>query len=248
MPSPFSFWRARGLLASIAVLFDHPDFVVVNKPSNISVQNESHQSGLLPLLCQQLKIEQLWLVHRLDKITSGILILAKSAKAAAVFGQLFEQKQIEKYYLAISAKKPKKKQGAVKGGMKKVRDGKWMLDSSNTAVAISQFFSFSISAGLRLFLIKPLTGKTHQIRVALKSVGSPILGDELYKGEASDRTYLHAYCIRFIYQAQPICITCHPNKGDVFVSDDTNLQITKLTTPWAFKWPSIKLTQQKHAG
>jgi tRNA pseudouridine32 synthase/23S rRNA pseudouridine746 synthase len=237
------------LLASIAVLFDHPDFVVVNKPSNISVQNESHQSGLLPLLCQQLKIEQLWLVHRLDKITSGILILAKSAKAAAVFGQLFEQKQIEKYYLAISAKKPKKKQGAVKGAMKKVRDGKWMLDSSsNTAVAISQFFSFSISAGLRLFLIKPLTGKTHQIRVALKSVGSPILGDELYKGESADRTYLHAYCIRFNYQEQPICIICPPDKGDVFVSDKTKLQLSNLATPWALKWPNIQLTQQKHAG
>ena len=108
------------MLNLIDILFDHPDFVVVNKPSNISVQNEFHQSGLLPILCQQLKVEKLWLVHRLDKVTSGILILAKHSQAAAVFGQLFEQKQIEKYYLAISAKKPKKKQGTVKGGMKKV--------------------------------------------------------------------------------------------------------------------------------
>jgi tRNA pseudouridine32 synthase/23S rRNA pseudouridine746 synthase len=236
------------LLDTIDVLFDHPDFVVVNKPSNISVQNESHQSGILPILCQQLKVEQLWLVHRLDKITSGILILAKHPQAAAVFGQLFENKQIEKYYLAISAKKPKKKQGAVKGGMKKVRDGKWMLDSSNTAVAISQFFSFSISPGLRLFLVKPLTGKTHQIRVALKSIGCPILGDDLYKGESSDRTYLHAYCIRFTYQQQPVCIICAPQKGAVFLSDETKLQVAKLATPWTQSWPSIKLTQAKHAG
>jgi tRNA pseudouridine32 synthase/23S rRNA pseudouridine746 synthase len=236
------------LLNSIKVLFDHPDFVVVNKPNNISVQNESHQSGILPILCQQLMVEQLWLVHRLDKITSGILILAKNAKAAAVFGQLFEQKTIEKYYLAISAKKPKKKQGAVKGGMKKVRDGKWMLDSSDNAVAISQFFSFSISTGLRLFLIKPLTGKTHQIRVALKSLGSPILGDKLYKGETSDRTYLHAYCIRFIYQDQPICIICPPDKGDFFVSEDTSQQVAKLATPWTLNWPNIKLPQKNNAG
>ena len=235
------------MLTSIEVLFDHPDFVVINKPSNVCVQNESHQSGILPILCQKLKVEQLWLAHRLDKVTSGILILAKHPQAAAVFGQLFEQRQIEKYYLAISAKKPKKKQGAVKGGMKKVRDGKWMLEGSDTAVAISQFFSFSISSGLRLFLVKPLTGKTHQIRVALKSLGSPILGDELYKGERSDRTYLHAYCIRFIYQKQPICIICPPDKGDVFVSNKTMLQVTNLATPWTLKWPSIKLTQQKHA-
>ena len=235
------------MLNLIDILFDHPDFVVVNKPSNISVQNEFHQSGLLPILCQQLKVEKLWLVHRLDKVTSGILILAKHSQAAAVFGQLFEQKQIEKYYLAISAKKPKKKQGTVKGGMKKVRDGKWMLESSDTAVAISQFFSFSIYPGIRLFLVKPLTGKTHQIRVALKSIGSPILGDELYKGTSSDRTYLHAYCIRFNYQEQPICIMCPPNKGDVFVSDNTKQQIASLVSPWTLKWPKITLNQQ-HAG
>jgi tRNA pseudouridine32 synthase/23S rRNA pseudouridine746 synthase len=248
MPSPLCCWRNKKLSASIEVLFDHPDFVVVNKPNNISVQNESHQSGILPLLCQQLKFEKLWLVHRLDKVTSGILILAKHPKAAAIFGQLFEQKKIEKYYLAISAKKPKKKQGAIKGGMKKVRDGKWMLDNSDTAVAISQFFSFSVSPGFRIFLIKPLTGKTHQIRVALKSIGSPILGDEMYKGEGSDRTYLHAYCIRFVYQEQPICIICPPNKGALFVSDKIKQQVSNLATPWTLKWPGIKLTQPKYAG
>lgn len=233
---------------SIEVLFNHPDFIVVNKPNSISVQNESHQSGILPILYEQLKVERLWLVHRLDKITSGVLILAKNPQAAAIFGQLFEQKQIEKYYLAISSKKPKKKQGAIKGGMKKVRDGKWMLDSSNTAVAISQFFSFSISPGLRLFLVKPITGKTHQIRVALKSIGSPILGDDLYKGESSDRTYLHAYCIRFRYQQQAICIICPPNEGKMFLDDNTKQQVAKLTTPWGLTWPSIKLTQANHAG
>lgn len=233
---------------SIEVLFNHPDFIVVNKPNSISVQNESHQSGILPILYEQLNVKQLWLVHRLDKITSGVLILAKNPQAAAIFGQLFEQKQIEKYYLAISSKKPKKKQGAIKGGMKKVRDGKWMLDSSNTAVAISQFFSFSISPGLRLFLVKPITGKTHQIRVALKSIGSPILGDDLYKGESSDRTYLHAYCIRFRYQQQAICIICPPNEGKMFLDDNTKQQVAKLTTPWGLTWPSIKLTQANHAG
>lgn len=236
------------MLDSIEVLFDHSDFLVINKPNHISVQNESHQSGILPLLCQQLSVEQLWLVHRLDKVTSGILILAKNTQAAAEFGQLFEQKKIEKYYLAISAKKPKKKQGAVKGGMKKVRDGKWMLDSSHTAVAVSQFFSFSISAGLRLFLVKPLTGKTHQIRVALKSIGSPILGDDLYKGESSDRTYLHAYCVRFTYQQQAICIVCPPNNGAVFLSEYTKRQVASLATPWTLAWPEIRLTQAKNAG
>ncbi|WP_299073522.1 TIGR01621 family pseudouridine synthase [uncultured Paraglaciecola sp.] len=235
------------MITSIEILFEHPDFVVINKPCNLAVQNEAHQSGILPILCKQLKVEQLWLVHRLDKVTSGILVLAKHPQAAANFGHMFEQKQIEKFYLAISTKKPKKKQGAVKGGMKKVRDGKWMLNSSNTNVAISQFFSFSLSAGIRMFLVKPLTGKTHQIRVALKSIGSPILGDELYKGDSSDRTYLHAYYLRFTYQNQPICIHCAPTIGQAFISDQAITQIAELATPWALKWPHIRLPHAKHA-
>lgn len=233
------------MFTPIDILFEHSDFVIVNKPDNIAVQNEKNQPGILPLLCQQLKLDKLWLIHRLDKVTSGILIVAKNAKAAAVFGELFENRKIEKYYLAMSIKKPKKKQGAVKGGMKKVRDGKWMLDNSQTNQALSQFFSFSIAAGLRLFLIKPLTGKTHQIRVALKSLGSPILGDELYKGEVSDRTYLHAYCVRFEYQQQLIEVLCQPNIGSFFTQKETQAQITNLKTPWLLKWPIIKLSNGK---
>lgn len=226
----------------IEVLFDHPDFMVVHKPCNVAVQNEANQSGILPLLCQQLNIQKLWLVHRLDKVTSGILILAKHAKAAAVFGQLFEHKQIEKYYLAISSKKPKKKQGTVKGGMKKVRDGKWMLDSTDTNVAHSQFFSFSISPSIRLFLIKPLTGKTHQIRVALKSLGSPILGDSLYKADTSDRVYLHAYCIRFEYKGQNISVCCSPNFGALFKTKEFENTLKNVTSPWLLQWPKYKLS------
>ena len=171
--------------------------------------------------------------------------MAKHSKAAAIFGDLFQRKEVEKYYLALSAKKPKKKQGAVIGGMKKVRDGKWMLTDSDRAKAFSQFFSFAVSPGLRLFIVKPLTGKTHQIRVALKSLGSPILGDELYKGEVSDRTYLHAYCVRFEYQQQLIEVLCQPNIGSFFTQKETQAQITNLKTPWLLKWPIIKLSNGK---
>lgn len=232
-------------MRNIDVLYQHPDFVVINKPAGISVQNEVHQAGLLPEICQQLDVERLWLVHRLDKITSGILVLAKNAKSAAIFGQLFEQKEVEKYYLAISSKKPKKKQGAIKGGMKKVRDGKWMLDNDSSSMAITQFFSFLVASGQRLFLVRPLTGKTHQIRVALKSIGSPILGDTLYKGDPADRTYLHAYGIRFVYDNQPISILCPPDNGDIFQSEQTSHVLAQLSSPWILQWPKIKLTPAK---
>ncbi len=223
--------------AKIQVLYDHFDFIVINKPPHLAVQNEISQQGILPLICKQLNIEKLWLVHRLDKVTSGILILAKTAKAAAIFGTLFEQKKIAKYYLALATKKPKKKQGTIKGGMKKVRDGKWILDNSNTQQAATQFFSFSVSPSLRLYLIKPLTGKTHQIRVALKSLGAPILGDKLYGGQISDRTYLHAYGIQFVYQNTPISIMCPPSEGENFTQVETQIIIETHKQPWSLNWP-----------
>lgn len=228
--------------ANIQVLLDHPDFIVINKPPHIAVQNEAAQQGILPIICEQLNVEKLWLVHRLDKVTSGILILAKTAKAAAIFGELFEQKQIEKYYLALATKKPKKKQGTIKGGMKKVRDGKWILDSTNNQQATTQFFSFSVAPSLRLYLVKPLTGKTHQIRVALKSLGAPILGDELYGGQVSERTYLHAFAIKFMYQNTPMEILCPPTQGEHFTQVETRTMIDTQQQPWLLNWPKSTIS------
>lgn len=225
---------------SIELLYEHRDFIIIHKPVGIAVQSEQQQTGLLPIICQQLNIEKLWLVHRLDKVTSGMLILAKHAEAAAIFGQLFADSQIEKYYLALSNKKPKKKQGAIKGGMHKIRDSKWILNTSNENIATTQFFSYGVMPNIRLFVVKPLTGKTHQIRVALKSISSPILGDKLYTGDSADRTYLHAFAIRFTYKNETIALKCLPNHGEYFVHEEMQSVINNADEPWALPWPNIK--------
>jgi tRNA pseudouridine32 synthase/23S rRNA pseudouridine746 synthase len=230
---------------TIDIVFDHPEFVVIDKPAGISVQNEAEQSGILPLICQQLGLDKLWLVHRLDKITSGLLILAKNSNAAAEFGRIFANRQIEKYYLALSKQKPKKKQGTVVGNMKKVRDGKWMLTQDVSSPAITQFLSCSLLPGIRLFLLKPYTGKTHQIRVALKSLGSPIIGDLLYgrktlhSEEVTDRTYLHAYALRFCFQGEDVCLVCRPSVGELFIHSSFDETAAKYLQPWKLDWPKL---------
>lgn len=215
---------------------------MVDKPAGIAVQDEAQNVGILVVLCQQLKLNKLWLVHRLDKVTSGLLILGKTADAASTLGKLFQAKRIEKYYLAISTQKPKKKQGCVSGSMKKVRDGKWAFADTQTSAGVTQFFSKSVSPGLRLFLLKPLTGKTHQLRVMLKSLGSPILGDTLYQGEASDRAYLHAYSLAFEYAGQTICIQCTPSHGEYFVTEKFAQALAEYQMPGALTWPVIGRT------
>lgn len=198
---------------SFSICYQHSDFVIINKPEGISVHKDDQAVGLTQKLASQLGVEQVWLVHRLDKVTSGLLILALNKETAAYFYQLFEQHQIQKTYWALATQKPKKKQGKIVGDMQKSRNGAWKLCHTKQNPAITQFESHSIAPNLRHFILQPKTGKTHQLRVAMKSLGSPILGDELYGGQPADRVYLHAYRLDFEYAGESISVAVMP-KGN----------------------------------
>lgn len=203
----------------IDIIFENIDFYVVSKPAGISFHQDQKQtnesSGFFNQISKQLG-QKLWPVHRLDKMTSGLLIVAKNKESASLLGELFEQQKISKTYLAISDKKPKKKQGHIVGDMKKSRSGSWMLCHSKSKPARTRFTSYSLAPGIRLFKITPKTGKTHQIRVALKSIGSPILGDTRYAGSQADRGYLHAYQLEFCWKNEPLSIEYSPTEGMFF--------------------------------
>ncbi|PHS14807.1 MAG: TIGR01621 family pseudouridine synthase [Kangiella sp.] len=214
---------------TIDLIYENNDFIAVCKPIEISFHNENDTIGFFNLAKSHFEIP-LWPVHRLDKLTSGIIILAKSKKAAAQFGLMFENKNIEKIYLAISDKKPKKKQGKITGDMKKSRNGSWMLTQSKINPAQTRFQSFALIPKIRLFVVKPLTGKTHQIRVALKSLGSPILGDSRYGGSASDRAYLHAFRINFTWNHETIELENYPTQGKYFQLPEIQSALLKLSS------------------
>jgi len=210
----------------ITIIHNHADWVIVNKPSGISMQHEQgdistpslQQRALADIKKIDNNTTRLWPVHRLDKATSGLVIFAKSAAAAAIFGQLFSQRKVEKHYLAIALGKPKKKQGWVKGDMEKGRNGSWLLTRTQLNPASTYFTSTALETdqtiAKRLYLIQPKTGKTHQIRVALKSLGCAILGDERYKGAEADRCYLHAFAVSFNWQDQVMKFQCEPEQGE----------------------------------
>ncbi|MGX2974810.1 TIGR01621 family pseudouridine synthase [Ursidibacter arcticus] len=198
------------------VCYHHSDFVIINKPAGISVHKDEQAVGLTERIAKQLGVEQVWLVHRLDKVTSGLLILALNKETAAYFYNLFINHKIQKTYWALSNQKPKKKQGRVVGDMQKSRNGAWKLCHTKENPAVTLFQSYSLEPNLRHFVLQPKTGKTHQLRVAMKSLGSPILGDELYSGEKSDRVYLHAYQLAFEYQQQSFVISADPETGDLW--------------------------------
>lgn len=204
----------------IQLVYTHDDFYIVSKPANVGFHDEQGVSkGFFNQCCEHFS-EQLYPVHRLDKITSGLIILARNQQATTWFQQAFENRQVSKLYLALSSAKPKKKQGSVIGDMTKSRNSQWKLTKSKQNPAVTRFLSWGIEnpelKGLRLFLVKPETGKTHQIRVALKSLGSPIVGDSLYGGADADRGYLHAFGLSFQYQDELIELYKAPEQGDWF--------------------------------
>ncbi|MDA0147827.1 TIGR01621 family pseudouridine synthase [Vibrio sp. LaRot3] len=226
------------------ILFTHPQFVVINKHPNVSVHRDDGDTMLVQEVANQLGESQLYLVHRLDKMTSGILLLARTAQAASLLSQAFANRQVEKFYLAIGSKKPKKKQGLISGDMERSRRSAWKLLNSQINPAVTQFFSLAAEPGERLFLCKPHTGKTHQIRVAIKSVGSAIVGDPIYNPSShSDRGYLHAFALRFSYLEDTFEFICDPRDyqalGSKWHQSTTSEGIDQWLEPWSLTWPKI---------
>ena len=159
----------------LAILKITDDFVAVNKPAGMPTQptRDRKQRSLEELLRAQFK--SLYLVHRLDTGASGVVLFARTRAAAAKFSELFASSAIRKIYVAIV-------DGTIDGEMK--------IDSP-------------IAGREALTIVRPLdgsrveveikTGRTHQIRIHLASIGHPIAGDRRYGGPKAERLMLHAW-------------------------------------------------------
>ncbi len=223
-------------LFGIPIIFEHPEFRVLNKPRHLACHGPDTPN--LAAILKAHDVEPL-LCHRLDKDTSGLLIVAKTAQAAERFRLLFENKHIEKFYIAISHKKGRKKQGTIQGFMQKSRGGNWKLGehADKAEKAYTQFFSFGNSethTTQRIFVVKILGGQSHQIRVALKANGSPIMGDTRYGGAHAERLMLHAYGLIFDYAGERITLECPPD----FVSAQA-LRALPFEHAGDLKWPPL---------
>ncbi|MCK6262900.1 TIGR01621 family pseudouridine synthase [Vibrio sp. ZSDE26] len=226
------------------ILHTSPDFLVINKHPNVSVHKDDGDTMLLQEVAKVSGDSQLYLVHRLDKMTSGILLLARNHEAASRLSQAFANRDVEKYYLSIGTKKPKKKQGLISGDMERSRRSSWKLIKSQNNPAITQFISLSATPGERLFLCKPHTGKTHQIRVALNSIGSSIVGDPIYSPSSdADRGYLHAFAIGFSFNHEKHQFICDPRDypalGCKWQEQQVSEGIDVWLEPHTLAWPKL---------
>ena len=207
------------LCGGFSVVLEQADFLVVNKDAGVDMHDDAGVPGLVSRVSAAVG-QNVYPVHRLDKVTSGLVLLAKNKEATSELSQSFAGRRVKKTYLAISDRSPKKKQGWVKGDMAKSRNGSWKLLHSLDNPAITYFQSVALAIPHhRLYIVSPHTGKTHQIRVALKSISAPILGDERYGGSVADRTYLHAWRLQFSYARAEYSVEVDPLWGEKI--DDT---------------------------
>ncbi|WP_428243602.1 pseudouridine synthase [Gynuella sp.] len=200
-------------LAGMKLHFSHTDFIVIDKPPGVPVHGEHNTVvNLLQLYLQR----EVFPCHRLDKDTSGLLLLALNNTAAAELSQQFFLRKVEKYYFGVSTARPGKSQGKVLGDLKKSRNGNYKLTRERNNPSVTFFFSRGLQPGYRALLFKPLTGQTHQLRVIAKSLGAPLLGDPRYGGNNADRMYLHACYLQFYFQQQLYTHWLPPETGDLF--------------------------------
>jgi len=220
---------------------EQPEFLVIDKAPGVSVHKDQTEGGLVMQL-EADRGESLYLVHRLDRMTSGLMLFARTPQAAAQLGALFSSRQVDKFYLALSDRKPSRKQGMVRGDMARGRRGGWRLLKTLVNPAVTQFFSTSVQPGERLFLLRPLTGRTHQLRVALKSLGAPIIGDPNYHERTAapeDRGYLHAWALGFELGGQRYRYLCDPGIGVRFGTEALRAALAPWQDPWSLDWPRV---------
>jgi 23S rRNA pseudouridine955/2504/2580 synthase len=192
-----------------AIIFENENFLVLNKPVNFSCQGGSNVIHSIDEIMKFIYGEEIRIVHRLDRKTSGILLMGKNLKYAQILTKLFKEKLIKKTYYAIcendidNLNQEKKKilnfqKVIIDRSMRsKVFSGeeKIVIDDEYGNEAISEVELIKkIDCNLFLLKIKPKTGRKHQIRVHLSSIGFPILGDTKYNDKKSfcKNMFLHA--------------------------------------------------------
>jgi 23S rRNA pseudouridine955/2504/2580 synthase len=183
------------------VIENNENFIVINKPTGIPVQSGTKSfKNIIDILknTKYFKNSKPFIVHRLDKETSGVLIIAKNRKYAQLFTSLFRIRKIHKTYLAIVY-------GKVNKSIKVMMDDLIYYENNkkNIQKAVSNLKIIKSNEGFSYLELNPITGRKHQLRKQLLNIGCPIIGDDKYflndrKRLKIKNLMLHAYKIKFM--------------------------------------------------
>ena len=179
-----------------SIIYQNSDFIIINKWNGITTQGSSKIEISIDDIIKKLS-KHYNLVHRLDKDTSGLLIIAKNLKATKLFAKLFKEQMITKIYISLCQGVPKNMNSIVKLEIKnKIHDN---------VKTITKYSVIKKRNKISLNLFKPFTGKTHQIRVISKYLNCPIIGDRKYNSSHKyklEKLKLNAYYLKFHFNGK----------------------------------------------
>ena len=183
------------------IIDDNENFIVVNKQSGIAVQGGTKSKKNLIDIFSKSKIfenSKPYSVHRLDKDTSGVFIIAKNRDTAKLFTSLFRLRKIHKTYLAICYGELENDKGILDQDLTRYEGNKKIIENSKTTYKV-----IDKNSNCTLLQMNPITGRKHQLRKQLSIVGHPIYGDDKYTFDKNLKTknkelMLHSYQIKFI--------------------------------------------------
>ena len=180
---------------SNSVIYESTDFIIIDKWIGISVQGvNKFEISIADIICSI--SDEYSLVHRLDKETTGLLIISKNYKSTKIIGQLFKDHEITKSYIAICQGIPKNKNSIIKLGIKN-------KNSNKKLQTITKYKVINTSKKICLVLYQPLTGRMHQLRIVSKYLNSPIIGDRKYSFNneyLKEPLNLNAFYLKFAFK------------------------------------------------
>ncbi len=188
-----------------SLIYKDEDILVINKPAGLAVQGGVGIDVSVDSLLDFMRFdytERPKIVHRLDKDTSGVLVLARKTSVAAKLGEAFRNKDMEKIYWAVVIGKPDKSEGKISIPLLKsdTGAGKEKVVANEKGQLATTFYRVMDNAADKVSLVelRPITGRTHQLRVHMAEIGHPILGDGKYGGKEAfvdglgKKMHLHA--------------------------------------------------------
>jgi RluA family pseudouridine synthase len=185
------------------ILLENDDVLVVNKPDGIASIPERDRSRVsVRSLLEAEGRGRIYVVHRLDKEVSGVLVLAKNAAVHRELNRQFELRQVRKTYLALVHGEVGQYQGLVERPLRAFGSGRMGVDDARGKPSSTEYRVMERMRGYTFLKVFPLTGRRHQIRVHLYSIGHPIVGDLRYGDRSLARQFprlmLHARRVEFV--------------------------------------------------
>ena len=195
------------------VLYEDDWLIAIDKPAGMVVHGAPGDTGptvamwmleRLGELARKFDVERPGIVHRLDKDTSGVLLLAKTPQAQAALSAGFESRTTKKTYLAITDGVPDRPRAVIDADIgRHPGDRTKMAVSRSGREARTEYEVLGKDHGLALVIVHPETGRTHQIRVHLAAIQSPVMFDRVYGKAGDGRQMLHAYQVAFVHPGRP---------------------------------------------